>query len=152
MPNWKHVIVGDAFRVPSRDFNYYRDTFLIWPFLLFSIAGFVGLFSRGHNHRLGLIFIALSVLCILLARERVILIASAIGFCAVQSSLSFFLRHDLVGLAVAIPAGALFLVLIRFLKDYKPSYGWPRGISIVDLLVGLSSLGFSIFVFHWIRR
>jgi hypothetical protein len=151
MPNWKQVIVGDAFRVPSRDINYYRDSFLIWPFLLFTIAGLVGLFSRGQHNRLGLKFIALSVLCILLARERFILIGGALGFCAVQSSLSFLLRHDLVGLAVAIPAGALFLVLLWFMKDYKPSYGWPRGLTIADLLLGLSSLGFSIVVFHWIR-
>jgi hypothetical protein len=90
---------------------------------------------------------------ILLARERFILIGAALGFCAVQSLLSFSLRHDWVGLAVAIPTGTLFLVLIRSLKDYKPSYQWPSGGSrIVDLLVGLSSLGFSILVFHWIGR
>jgi hypothetical protein len=38
------------------------------------------------------------------------------------------------------------------LKGYKPSYQWPRGFTIVDLLVGLSSLGLSIAVFHWIGR
>jgi len=41
MANWKQMIVGDAFRSPLHDFNYYRDTFLIWPFLLFTIAGLV---------------------------------------------------------------------------------------------------------------
>lgn len=152
MPNWRQVIVGDAFRVPSRDLNYYRDTFLLWPFLLFTIAGLVNLFSPGRDHRLGLIFAGLSVLSILLARERLILIGGALGFCAVQSLVSFFLRHEWVGLAVAIPSGALFVVLIRYLKGYKPSYGWPRGLSIADLLVGLLSLGFSILVFHWIGR
>jgi hypothetical protein len=60
------------------------------------------------------------------------------------------LVHDWVGLAVAIPSGALFVVLIRSLKGYKPSYGWPTGLSIADLLVGLSSLELSILVFHWI--
>ncbi len=152
MPNWKQVIVGDAFRVPSRDLNFYRDSFLIWPFLLFTIAGLANLFSRGHDHRLGFIFAGLSLLSMLLARERLILIGGALGFCTVQSLLSFFLRHEWVGLAVAIPAGVLFVVLIRSLKGYKPSYQWPRGLTIVDLLVGLSSLGFSILVFYWIGR
>jgi hypothetical protein len=140
MPNWKQVIVGDAFRVPSRDLNCYRDTFLIWPFLLFTIAGLVNLFSTGRDHRLGFIFAGLSLLSILLARERLILIVGALGFCAVQWLLSFFLRHDRVGLAVAVPSGALFVVLIRSLKGYKPSYGWPTSLSIADVLVGLSSL------------
>jgi hypothetical protein len=152
MPNWKQVVVGDAFRVPSRDLNYYRDSFLIWPFLLSTIGALVNLFSVGKDHRSGLELAALSVLSILLARERIALVGGALGFCAVQSLVSFFLRHDWVGLAVAIPSGVLFVALIRLLKDYKPSYGWPRGLSIVDLLVGLSSLGFSILLFHWIGR
>ena len=153
MPNWKQVIVGDAFRVPSRDLNYYRDLFLMWPFLLFTIAGLGSLFSGGHDHRSGFIFAGLSLLSILLARERFILIGGALGFCAVQSLLSFFLKREWLGLEIAIPSGILFLVLIRSLKNYKPSYGWPgRGHTIVDLLVGLSSLGLSILVFHWIGR
>ncbi len=116
MPNWKQVIVGDAFRVPSRDFNYYRDSFLIWPFLLFTIAGLVNLFSGNHDHLLGFKFVGLSLLSILLARERIILVGGALGFCAVQSLLSLFFRHDWIGLVVAIPTGALFLLLIRWLK------------------------------------
>lgn len=152
MPNWKQVIVGDAFRLPSRDFNYYRDLFLIWPFLLSTIGALVNLFSRGQNHRLGFIAVGISLLMLLLARERIVLIGGALGFCAVQSLLSFFLRHEWVGLAVAIPSGILFVVLIRSLKGYKPSYQWPRGFTIVDLLVGLSSLGLSLAVFHWIGR
>jgi hypothetical protein len=75
-----------------------------------------------------------------------------LGFCAVQSLLSFFLRHDRVGLLVAIITGALFVVFIRSLKSYKPSYEWPKGLSIVAVLVGLLSLGFSFLVFHWISR
>ncbi len=152
MLSWKRAIVGDAFRVPSRDFNFYRDSFLVWPFLLFTIAGLANLFSRGSDHRPGFEFAALAVLSLLLARERLILIGGALGFCAVQSLLSFFLRHDWVGLAVAIPCGALFVVLIRSLKSYKPSYEWPKGLSIAAILLSLSSLGFTLLVFHWIGR
>ena len=150
MPDWKRVIVGDAFELPSHDFNFYRDLFLVWPFLLFTIAGLVSLFGVGHDYRDGAKFVALSLVTILLARERFILIGGALGICAVQSLLSFFLRHNRVGLAVAIPTGALFLLLIGSLKDYKPSYQWPRSSSIVTALVSLLSLGFSILVFRWI--
>jgi hypothetical protein len=152
VPDWKRIIVGDAFRPSSRDFNYYRDLFLLWPFLLFTIAGLANLFAVGHDHRDGAKFVALSLVTILLARERFLLIGGALGFCAVQSFLSFFLRHDWKGLAVAIPTGTLFLVLIRSLKNYKPSYHWPSGSRIVDLLVGLTSLGFTLALFSWILK
>jgi hypothetical protein len=151
MLNWRKVIIGDAFRVSSRDLNYYRDIFLIWPFLLFTIAALMNLFGRVSNHRLGLKFAALSLLSILLSRERFILLGGALGLCAAQSLLSFILRHDPVGLVVAVLTGALLAVLIGSLKGHKPSYGWPKGLSIADLLIGLSSLGFSILLFRWIR-
>jgi hypothetical protein len=43
-------------------------------------------------------------------------------------------------------------VLIRSLKDYKPSYQRLSGLRIIDSLVALLSLGFSILVFRWIPR
>ena len=152
MPDWKKVIVGDAFQLQSHDFNYYRDLFLVWPFLLFTLVGLVSLFGVGHNYRDGAKFVALSLVTILLARDRFILIGGGLGICAVQSLLSFFLRHNWVGLAVAISTGALFLLLIAPLKGHKPSYQQVNGTRIVDLLVGLLSLGFSLLVFRWIGR
>ena len=96
------MVVGDAFQLSSRDFNYHRDLFLLWPFLLFTIAGLVNLFGVGHDHRIGIKFVALSLVTILLARERFILIGGALGFCAVQSGISFVLKHDWIALAVSI--------------------------------------------------
>jgi len=98
MPDWKRAIIGDAFQLSSHDFNYYRDLFLLWPFLLFTIAGLVNLFGVRHDHQDGVKFVALSLVTILLARERFVLIGSAVGFCAVQSLLSFLLRHDWMGI------------------------------------------------------
>jgi hypothetical protein len=150
VPNWKRIIVGDAFRLPSRDLNYYRDSFLAWPCLIFTIAAVSSLLG-GHNPLLALKFAALSVLFILLARERVLLIVSALGFCVVQSLLSFVLGHDWIALAVAISAGGLLGLLIWELRNYKRRYERPKGLSIVDLLVGLSSLGFSLVLFRSIH-
>ena len=58
VPDWKRVVVGDAVQLSSRDFNYYRDLFLVWPFLLFTIAGLVNLFGVGHDHRIGMKLLA----------------------------------------------------------------------------------------------
>ncbi len=150
MPDWKRVIVGDAFQPSSREFNYYRDLFLLWPFLLFTIAGLVNLFGVGHNHQVGVKFVGLSLVTILLARERFILIGGALGFCAVQSGISFILRHDWIALAVSISSSMLFLLIVRSLKGYKPSYSTPKGIRIADILTGLTSLGLTIALFSWI--
>jgi hypothetical protein len=152
VPDWKRVIVGDAFKLPSRDLNYYRDLFLLWPFLLFTIAGLVGLFGVGHDHRIAVKFVALSIVTILLARERLILIVAAVGFCAVQSGISFVLKHDWMALAVSISASTVFLLLLRSLKDDKPSYSTANGIRIADILTGLTSLGLTIALFRWIPR
>jgi hypothetical protein len=152
MPDWKRLIVGDAFQLSSQDFNYYRDLFLVWPFLLFTIAGLVGVFGSRHDHRVAVKLLVLALVTILLARERVILILGGLGFCAAQSLLTSFLTRNWLGLAVGIPAGILFFLLIYLLKDYKLSYKWPEGMRIADLLVGLLSLGLSILVLRWIGR
>ena len=149
MSDWKRAIVGDAFQLSSRDFNYYRDLFLLWPFLLFTIAGLV---IVGHDHRIGMKFLALALVTILLARERFILIGGALGFCAVQSGISFVLKHDGIALAVSISSSTLFLLLLRGLRDYRPSYSTPKGIRIADILTGLTSLGLTLALFSWIRR
>jgi hypothetical protein len=78
--NWKRLIVGDAFTLPSRDLNYYRDLFLLWPFLLFTLAGFAGLFDRDHNYRAAVVLLSLSAVPILLARERFVLLGERLDF------------------------------------------------------------------------
>jgi len=152
VPNWKRVLVGDAFQLPSQELNYYRDLFLVWPLLLFTIAGLANLFSVGQDHRLAIRCLAFSLVALLLSRERLILITAALGFCAVQAGISFVLKHEWVALAVSGISAACCLLLIISLKGYKPSYSVRRGHTIVDLLVGLSSLGFTIALFSWLRR
>lgn len=141
MPNWKKVIVGDAFRLPSRNLNYYRDLFLLWPFLLFAIAGLLHTFAANrHEKVVGMKCLGLAFLAVVLARERLLLIFGAFGFCAVRFLFAALLTQDkraLVGLlATSIP----LLLFVRFKRNYKPSYDWPDGLSIIDLVIGLSSL------------
>jgi hypothetical protein len=146
------VVVGDAFQLSSRDFNYYRDLFLLWPFLLFTIAGLVDLLGFGRDHRIGIRFLALSLVTILLARERFMLIGGALGFCALQSGIFFVLKHDWIALAVSISSSTLFLLLLRGFRNYKPSYSMLKGIRIADILTGLTSMGLTLALFSWILR
>lgn len=153
MPDWNRMIVGDAFRVKSRDPNYYRDLFLFWPFWGFMVSGITKLFSSHHDYRAGLLFSALGLLSLMLARERFFLVVVGLGFCAVQGLLAFGLKHDWAGLELAILTGMLCLAAIFSLRDHKMSYRVERGGPyMADLLVGVSSLALAIFIARWIGR
>jgi hypothetical protein len=149
LPNWKRLIVGDAFASPSRDLNFYRDLFLTVPFLLFALAAIGSLFAPTHDYRLAIKSAGSSLLALALARERFVLISGSLGFVCVECLGTFLLRHDLIALVVSIATGALFLVVIRSLKGYKPSYSTARGGTIATSVIALVSLGFTIAIFHY---
>ncbi|HEY6466727.1 MAG TPA: hypothetical protein VIY69_12090 [Candidatus Acidoferrales bacterium] len=154
MPDWNRLIVGDAFRVTSRDFNYYRDLFLFWPICLFAIATLSMFFRGERDYRLALL-LAVCISALLLAKERSVLIAAVLGFCASQAFFHFGIKHDWVALEWALICGTLFLALLLRLArgDHKLSYKISRGGPfIADFLVGLPSLGFAILVIRWITR
>jgi hypothetical protein len=151
MPNWKRILVGDAFLLPSTDFDYYRDSVLVWPFVLFSIAGVVNLFTRGINHEAGIEYSAMAIAAILAARERIILLGAALGFCTWQSSISFGLKHEWSAFAIAVLTGSSFVFLVRAFADYKPTYQVARGLTMVGLILSASSLGITLLLFRVIR-
>ena len=135
MPDWKRLIIGDAVALDSRDKNFYRDMFLFAPFLLFGIMAVSGLFRADRDY-LGVVKCGLLCLSALaLIKERLVLVAAALGFVCLQSSVSYALKHNPIALAVSIPAGVACFLLIRSLKDYKPSYSFEKGVTIATLLV-----------------
>ena len=153
MPDWKKVVVGDAFRLPSRNLNYYRDVFLLWPFLLFAIVGLINVFATDHHDRiLGMKCLGVAVATIVLARERLVLIGGALGFCAVRLVIALALTHDWRAVVGLLATGIPFLLFLRFVRNYRPSYDWPDGLSIADLVVGVSSLLLTLKIFTLIDR
>lgn len=161
MPDWNRIIVGDAFKVPSHDFNYYRDLFLIWPFMLFSVAGITQLYApvSPAGRRYGFTLAACAVFLVLLAKEKRLLILVTclyVGFrVAVRLVLGlFFLRHDWHPYLLALlVSGGVALVVLRLSKGWRPSYtGSSVGkIRILSLLVVLTSLGCTVAIFRWIK-
>jgi hypothetical protein len=59
--------------------------------------------------------------------------------------ISFAMKHDPIALAVSILSGVAFLLLIRWLGDYKPSYSVTKGTTISTVLVMLVS---GVFTFR----
>jgi|GEM_PF-6166012 hypothetical protein len=92
MPNWNRIIVGDAFKVQSGGFDYYRDLFLLWPFLGFSIAAIsilVGPHPAG-DRLYGLKSTACSVLVLPLAKEKRLLLLVASSYLVLRMAIGIF--------------------------------------------------------------
>ena len=149
MPDWKRIVVGDAFRLPSRNINYYRDLFLLSPFLLFAVVGVFKLLD--HQWIRGAECAGLALGALLLARERLLLFLGALGFCAVRFLVVVAPTRDWRGFVGLLATGILLLVFGRVARNYKPTYVWPDG-SIVELLVGLSSLLLTLRAFILIEH
>ena len=149
MPDWKKIVVGDAFRLPSRSVNYYRDVFLLCPFLIFAVAGVFKLINR--QWVIGAECVGIASLALLLARERLPLFLGAVGFCAVRFLIAIVLTQDWRGYVGLMTTGVLLFAFGRYAKNYKPSYGWPEG-SIVELIVGLCSFLLALRTFLLIDR
>ena len=149
MPDWKRIVVGEAFRLPSRNINYYLDLFLLCPFLLFAVSGVFRLLS--HQWVVGAECIGIALGALLLARERLILFLGAVGFCTVRFLVAILLTQDWRAYVGLLISGIVLVLFGRLAKNYQPSYGWPEG-SVVELVVGLSSLLLTLRAFILIDR
>jgi len=147
------MIVGDAFKLPSRDINYYRDLCLFWPFLLFSIAAIIHLSApQSPAYRVyGFKLAACAVLAMILAREKLLLFTAALGFVAVRFAFGLAVTQDWRALAGLVISGGILFGILRARADWKPSYQWSKKLSVLDLLVGVASLGGAIALAVWMR-
>jgi hypothetical protein len=154
MPNWKRIIIGDAFKVAPGGFNHYRDLFLVWPFLLFSIIAISNIFASGPAERLHALRAGLcAVAAILLAKERLPLFMAALFYVAVRLLGALILLHDWKVLLGALLSCALFVVLIRSrtFANWKPSYATEKGQHSLDIVVTVGGLLFALAIAIWIN-
>jgi hypothetical protein len=150
VPNWKRIIVGEAFDLTSRDPNFYRDLFLLWPFLLFSIVAVSGLWSavsgpeRTYTYKMA----ALAVLVLLLAKEKAFLLLGSLSYVALKLGIGLVFIHDWrVFVGFVVTAGTLTLLIKRLnARNWKPSYDFLPGSRVLDLAVGIAGLVSGIYV------
>jgi hypothetical protein len=161
MPDWNRIIVGDAFKVSSHDINYYRDLFLIWPFLLcFIVALSVPYVQDSLPDRLyGFKAAACAVSLAVLAKESRVLIFGSSCYVVLRLGIRLvlgllFLRHDWGPyLLLFLVSGAVAFFAVRSLKGWHPSYNLrpPGQMRVSDLLVCVTSLGFAILLLRLIK-
>ena|SRR5713101_3753341 len=131
MPNWKRIIVGDAFKVSSGGANQLRDLLLVWPFLIFSIIAVSLLFGpnpadRSYAIKSGLCAIA----TILLAKERLMLLTGALLYVSLRLAAALIFVHDLKILLGLIASGGILFAILRSkaISNWKPSYATEQGL------------------------
>jgi len=161
MPNWNKIIVGNAFKLPSRAPRFYLDLMLWFPTFLTGVW-FVECFHGWRMNQWDVKGAALSatVLCVLLLliKERTILIASMLGVVAHSASLHFFFHGDVQALTYSFLfyGGAITVVIIgvffrfKFMNnsDFDPTYRkpdrentWLGVVVVLGLLFGLGFVG-----------
>jgi hypothetical protein len=155
MPNWNRIIVGDAFKVQPAGLNYYRDLFLLWPFLGFSIVTTsILLGPRSAADRLyGLKSAACAAIVLILAKERRLLVLGATSYVALRMAVRIIFIHTWQVLEWLLISGGILVVVFlsgRF-KDWKPSYAWPEELHVLDIVIGVLGLVTMIGIFQWIR-
>ena len=154
MPDWNRIIIGDAFKLPSHSFDFYRDMFLVWPILLFSVTALVQIIAPASPayRTYGFKLAVCAIVAVLLAKERLILIAGGAGFVALRLAVAVAITQDwrtyLVGFLVS--SGICFAAL-QMGEDWKPSYAWPNKRSVLGLAVGVAGLGTAVAIGVWLK-
>jgi hypothetical protein len=154
MPDWNRIIIGDAFKLPSHSFDYYRDMFLVWPILAFSFTALVQIIAPASPayRTYGFKLAVCAIVAVFLAKERLILIAGGAGFVALRLAVALAITQDLrtylVGFLVS--SGICFAAL-RVRKDWKPSHAWPAKRGVLGLAVCVAGLGTAVAIGAWLK-
>ena len=153
MPDWNRILIGDAFT--RRPLNYYRDLFLLWPFLGFSIAATSYLIEpKFSNDRLiAAKCAAYAVIVLFLAKEKRYLLVGASAYVFIRTAVACIFIHTREAFLWAFVSGlALFLLLrSRYVKEWKPSYMFSRKFYILDLAIGMAGMGAMMLAFKFIK-
>lgn len=154
MPDWKRIIIGDAFTLPSHSFDYYRDMFLVWPILAFSGTALVQIIAPASPayRTYGFKLAVCAIVAVFLAKERLILIAGGAAFVALRLAFALAITQDwrtyLVGFLVS--SGIWFAALLMR-KGWAPSYAWPAKRGVLSLAVGVAGLGTAVAIGAWLK-
>ena len=154
MPDRNRNVFGEALKLPSRDFDYYRDTFLMWPILLFCFGSIIDIITPASPaYRVyGFKLAACAVFAVTLAKERLILLAAGAGFVAIRLAIALAVTQDWKSYALAflVSAGTVFAIL-QVRRDWKPSYVSPAKTNALEILLGAVGIGTAVAIGYWLK-
>jgi hypothetical protein len=103
----------------------YRDRFLLWPVLLFSMLAIANIVApeSSADRVYGFKLAGCAVIAVLLAKERLVVLLAGAGFVAVKLGVALVITRDWkaygLGLLVSI---VIVLALLPALRRWKSSY------------------------------
>ena len=117
--------------------DYYRDNFLLWPVLLFSILAIANLLApeaaqdRAYGYKLA----ACAVIAVLLAKERVAVLFAGAAFVALRLAVEVAITRNwkMCGVGLLLSLGVI-LALVPALRRWKPNYEDPPQTNVPGLL------------------
>jgi hypothetical protein len=127
----------------SCDPNYYRDQILIWPFL-FGLA--IGFDRVGGNPKVGLAFLGLAIVCLILAKDWLMLAVGVLGLMTLQGWLRVGMGSSHL-LYITLLMTAVLLVCLWSLRKRGFRYEIPRRLGVFDFLIGASAIIGTAFLF-----
>ncbi|HET8924989.1 MAG TPA: hypothetical protein VFN26_18560 [Candidatus Acidoferrum sp.] len=155
MPNWNQILGWDDFKNQTASFDYYRDIFLTWPFLGFSIGAISVLIApQSPAYRIfGLKLAMCAVVALLLAKERLLLVLVASAYVAIRMSIGIIFSHTWVTLALLLVSSGTLVVVFRsgVLKDRKLSYVIPKKSPALGIAIGVLGLGVMMAIGFWMK-
>jgi hypothetical protein len=156
MPNWNRILVGDAFKVQPGGFDYYRDLFLLWPFLGFSmVATSVLMAPKNAVDRIfGLKLAGCALVVLLLAKERRLLLLVAPSYVFLHMAVGIIFIHTWQILEWLLVSGGILLAVFwsGVLNKWKPSYVWPTKLHALDIAIGTLGLAVMMAIGFWMKR
>jgi hypothetical protein len=160
VPEWKRIIVGDAFKLRSSDPRYYANIFLFWPTLLFTWALAASLWKWPltdiHWHSV-IILVALFGTCFLLFTERAVVAISLLAYTAYLAWRAFVFGHlgprDAFELIVVCFSVGLALYLLNRVRIRRSAAkDWPDELDFLALCAGVGGIIFAFIVLFALRR
>jgi hypothetical protein len=123
--------------------DYYRDRFLLWPTLLFSVLAIANVVApeSPRDRVYGFKLAACAVITALLAKERLIIILVGAGFVAGRLAVALAITRDwkAYGASLVVSIG-LLAALLPVLRRWKSSYEDPHKMSIPGILFVVAGL------------
>jgi hypothetical protein len=155
MPDWNRILGWDDLKAQTASFDYYRDTFLLWPFLGFSIAAIsVLVHPQSSAYRIfGLKLAVCAVVALLLAKEKLFQVLVASAYVAIRMAIAIIFYHTWVTLALLLASGGTLIVIFSSgaLKNRKSSYVRPKKLGALAIAVGVLGLGLMMAIGFWMK-
>ncbi len=129
--------------------DYYRDRFLMWPVLLFSILAISNILrpesaqDRAYGYKLAIC----AVVAILLAKERVIVLFAGTAFVALRLAVAILITGNwrTCGVGLLLSLGVIF-ALVPALRRWKPNYEDPPQTNVPRLVCVVAGIAAAVTV------